>query len=381
MGAFRKEWAVYGAAIAALCFAITSVTRSQPEAKRIEPAGVMPSSPFGNAIAATGVIEPSSRTIVVAPEIDGVVASISVEPGQRVKAGDPLFALDDRTLRAAVEEAAARSARAEAMIKLREAEQRAAEADSAGKRLVAARLRNSVERHRPIAETMSAEDFDTLVTEAETAVFAFRAAEQAAISASAAADAAVHEAELARAERAGAEADLTRTVLRSPIDASVLSIDVRIGEAVRAADQRPASITVGAVDFLVARVQIDEAEVGRFDPGAPASALLRGQEGAPIRLSLQSIEPMLKAKSDFRDAQSEYVDARVLEARYRIDATPSARMYVGQLLDVYIDASGGAGRAPDALRDEEAGDAPKAEETDARLSLLIASPQRGALRP
>lgn len=337
MRKFRREWVVYGVAAAALAFATSAVLTSQPKAERKAPVGAVSTAPFPGAILATGVVEPSSQTIVVAPDLDGVIAEIHVKAGQKVHAGDPLFSLNDRGLKAASEQSAARFARAETMIKLRKAEHRAAESDAAAKRLIAARLRNRVERYRTIAETISAEEFDKMTTEAETAVFAYRAAEQAAISAGAAAEAAIQEAELARAEHAGAEADLARTVMRAPIEASVLSIDARVGEAVRASDRRPASVTIGAIDTLIARVQIDETEVARFRKDAQAAAFLRGQEGAPIELRLQSIDPMLKPKSDFRDLSSEFVDARVLEARYRIN--PAARgIYVGQLLDVYIDA-------------------------------------------
>ncbi len=339
--AFRKEWLLYGAAAAALMFSTTSVIKSQPKIERLEPVGDIAAAPFEQAIAATGVVEPVSRTIAVAPDIEGVVKSIFVGAGDRVTAGAPLFALDERRRVAAVSEAKARVAQALAEIEFRKAEQRAAEAGADADRVTAARLSTSVERYRPIAvEAMSAEEFDKLVADAEEAKFNYRAADQTAKSAAAAADAATQLAALARAELAGAEAELARTVLRSPIDGSVLSIDVRIGEAVRPADRNPASISVGDLATLIARVEIDEAQADRFDPAAAASAFIRGRQSAPLALRFVSIEPMLKPKAAFRDASSEYVDARILEARYAIADAQAASLYVGQLLDIYIDASG-----------------------------------------
>lgn len=345
--AFRKEYLLYGAAVAALAFSMTSVMKSQPRIERLEPAGAIAMSPFDASIAATGVVEPISRTIDVAPDIEGVVKSIFVEPGDRVTAGAPLFALEDRRQIAAVEEAKAQVARADAEIELKRAEGRAAAAAASAARVAAKRLRASVERYGPIAaEAMSAEDFDKLEADAERAEFDYLAADENAKSAAAAAQAAIGSANLARAERAGAEADLARTILRSPIAGAVLSIDVRLGEAIRPTDRKPASISVGDIGTLVVRVQIDEAQAARFAAGADARAFVRGGEAEAIPLQFLSIEPMLKPRTAFRDAAAEYADARVLEARYAIGGAAPAPLYVGQLLDVYIDASGARPPAP-----------------------------------
>ncbi|MEM9495213.1 MAG: HlyD family efflux transporter periplasmic adaptor subunit [Pseudomonadota bacterium] len=340
----RKEWFFYGVAAGALAFAVSSIMKSQPEVERLEPLGPITTTPFENTIAAAGVVEPSSRIIEVAPDIEGVVAAIHVAPGERISIGAPLFSLDARRFEAAVEEAAARLARAEAEVELRRAEARAAEASAEATRVVAARLRNSVERHRPIAaDTMSAEDFETMVADASSAAYEFRAAIQTARSALAAVNASMRDADLARAALAGAEADLARTIMRSPINGAVLSIDARAGQAVRPGDVKPATISVGAIDTLIARVEIDETEAARFRQHANASAYLRGQAGAPaLSLQFQSIEPMLKPKSSFRDLSAEYVETRVLEARYLIENTGETPLYVGQLLDVFVDADTGA---------------------------------------
>jgi multidrug resistance efflux pump len=345
--AFRKEYLLYGAAAAALAFSMTSVMKSQPKIDRLEPAGMISISPFEASIAATGVVEPVSRTIAVAPDIEGVVKSIFVEPGDRVTAGAPLFALEERRQIAAVEEAKAQVAKAEAEIELKRAEGRAAAAAASAARVAAKRLRASVERYRPIAaEAMSAEDFEKLEADAERGEFDYRAADENAKSAAAAAEAAIESANLARAKRSGAEADLAQTVLRSPIAGAVLSIDVRLGEAIRPTDRKPASISVGDIETLVVRVQIDEAQAARYAPDAEARAFARGGLAAALPLRFLSIEPMLKPKTAFRDAAAEYADARVLEARYAIGGAARAPLYVGQLLDVYIDASGARAQQP-----------------------------------
>ena len=49
-------------------------------------------------IAGSGIIEASSRNIAISTPVGGVVTGIFVQVGSMVKAGDPLFRLDDRDL-------------------------------------------------------------------------------------------------------------------------------------------------------------------------------------------------------------------------------------------------------------------------------------------
>ncbi len=335
---FRIEWFYYSAAAAALTFSVAAVTQSQPQNERRTPPGDMVVSPYDSAIAASGVIEPSSRTLTITPDTDGIINAIMVEPGQKVTAGAALFSLDDRLHRAAVEQAMAAAARALAEIDVRQADARAAAAAAEAARSRASHLQTTVERYRPIAsEAMSAEDFDKLVSDAEAAAFAFRQALHAADAADAAAAAAKEDAALAQAALAAAQVDLERTVMRAPIDATVLGVDARIGEAVRPADRAVPFVSIGDIDTLHARVEIDETQTHRFHPNASASAYLRGGNGEAIPLVFVSMEPQLKPKSAFRDGAVEYADARVLEARYRIDRTGNRQpLYVGQMLDIFI---------------------------------------------
>src|SRR4051794_26476734 len=57
-------------------------------------------SPFENSVAATGIIEAKRENVKVATSKDGLVAKVFVQVGSEVKAGAPLFQLDDRETRA-----------------------------------------------------------------------------------------------------------------------------------------------------------------------------------------------------------------------------------------------------------------------------------------
>src|SRR5262245_21482230 len=73
--------------------------------------------PFGDAIAGSGVVEAETENIAIGPALPGLVLEVHVpssKVGQRVKAGEPLFRVDDRHLKAqlAVAEARLTSAKA-----------------------------------------------------------------------------------------------------------------------------------------------------------------------------------------------------------------------------------------------------------------------------
>ncbi|MCW5771779.1 MAG: biotin/lipoyl-binding protein, partial [Rhodospirillaceae bacterium] len=102
------------AAAGALAVTVFSVLEAHEPRLRTEPALPPPASPFKARVAGVGLIEPASELIAVATELGGVVTKVSVAAGDRVAAGQPLFAIDDRTYRAALADAEAGLALAEA---------------------------------------------------------------------------------------------------------------------------------------------------------------------------------------------------------------------------------------------------------------------------
>jgi hypothetical protein len=86
------------------------------------------------------------------------------------------------------------------------------------------------------------------------------------------------------------------------------------------------------------RVDIDEYDIPRFQPEAPAQATLKGQPDASFPLRFMRIEPYVVPKKSLTGDNTERVDTRVLQVIYAIDAG-NRRLFVGQQLDVFIDAS------------------------------------------
>src|SRR5215475_10603293 len=56
--------------------------------------------PYHAFVAGSGIVEASTENIAIGTELPGVVSKIYVQIGSRVKAGDPLFTIDDRAQRA-----------------------------------------------------------------------------------------------------------------------------------------------------------------------------------------------------------------------------------------------------------------------------------------
>ena len=131
-------------------------------------------------------------------------------------------------------------------------------------------------------------------------------------------------------------------MIRALVDGEVLQVNVRPGEFVGAPPSQ-ALIVLGNVTQLHVRVDIDEYDIPRFVPEAPARATLKGQPDEFFPLKFVRIEPYVVPKKSLTGDNTERVDTRVLQVIYAID-TGGKRLFVGQQLDVFIDASPPASR-------------------------------------
>ena len=130
-------------------------------------------------------------------------------------------------------------------------------------------------------------------------------------------------------------------MIRALVDGEVLQVNVRPGEFVGAPPSQ-ALVVLGNVTQLHVRVDIDEYDIPRFIADAPARATLKGQPDESFPLRFVRIEPYVVPKKSLTGDNTERVDTRVLQVIYAID-TGGRRLFVGQQLDVFIDAAPGAG--------------------------------------
>jgi hypothetical protein len=69
-----------------------------------------------------------------------------------------------------------------------------------------------------------------------------------------------------------------------------------------------------------------------------AKAYIKGRRDVEIPLRFVRIEPYVVPKRSLAGESSEHVDTRVLQIIYHFDRPTGAGIYVGQQMDVFLDA-------------------------------------------
>ena len=299
--------------------------------------------------------------------VGGIVTEIAVKPGSKVKAGDPLFKIDDRGLlaqlairRSTLELTRQRLARlAElprredippAEAKLKEAEASLADATNQLK------LWESVSDRRAVSQDeLSRRRFAVQVAEArrdqaKTSLDLLKAGTWKPDLEIAKADVASSEAQAKETET-----EMERNTTRAPVDGEILQVKIRLGEFAQTGVLATPLILMGNIDRLHVRVDVDENDAWRIKPGSQAIAFVRGNRDLKTLMEFVAIEPYVVPKKSLTGDTIERVDTRVLQIIYAFDRK-ALPVYVGQQMDVFIEAQpiGPGRRMASASRDDEA---------------------------
>jgi HlyD family secretion protein len=129
--------------------------------------------------------------------------------------------------------------------------------------------------------------------------------------------------------------DLSRLKVVAPIDGEILKEDVHPGEYAVVPSPSPL-IVMGDTSTMHLRADVAEEDAPHFIPGRTAYASPRGAGGQRIPLTFVRVEPRILPKGNFTADTVERIDTRVLQVIYRVSG--DARVYDGELMDVYIDA-------------------------------------------
>ncbi len=298
-------------ALAALVFGIVSVVRSQPRHETNSPPSPPPVSPYQHGVAAQGLVEASSENISIGTPLSDVVAEVPVVVGQKVKAGDPLFRLDNRQLLADLAARQADLGVAETQVK------------------VNAALSDDAQAQLDFAETLS----DKRAISSEE----WAKRRHAADAARARLDAARAQVTAAAAEVESVKTRIERNTVRAPIDGEVLQVKIHVGEYAPAGVTATPLILLGRLKPLYLRADVDEHEAWRVSPNARAVARVRGNANLSTPATFVRFEPFVLPKKSLTGDSTERVDTRVLQVIYRVedDALP---LFVGQQMDVFIEA-------------------------------------------
>ena len=271
-----------------------------------------PHKPFAEAVAATGILEALSENVAIGVPLPGLITEVAVKVNDRVKKDQPLMKLDDRDLQAERLSNQAQQEMSRAQIAVSEAQ--LAKLESQLSRL------SSVNDSRAVSqEDLENRKQDVAVAQAQ--LVAARA-------------------QLAASETALKRLDLLigRLTIRAPRDGTIIQVNVRSGEYAATSPKSPA-IILGETDKLQVRADIDEQNATRIRKGQAAFGYLKGDPTITFPLEFIRIEPYVIPKVSLTGSSTERVDTRVLQIIYSLTRPSDLPLYVGQQVDVFIEAA------------------------------------------
>jgi HlyD family secretion protein len=365
-----RKYAIPLLAAAGFAFAVYTVRTENKPVIPARPVAEPAKADFGAFIAGAGIIEASTQNIAVGTHVPGIATKVHVKVGDHVKAGDPLFTIDDRQLKAELTVRKAALAAAEASLrKLRslpraeevppiEALTREAEAQLADAKSQL-NLMDSVTDKRAISQDeLNRRRFAVTSAEArleraktDLALLKAGAWEPDILIAQAAVDS-------ARAQVEAAQTDLDRLTVRAQVDGEILQVNIRTGEFAQAGALSTPLMLMGNTDVMHVRVDIDENDAWRFRPGSRAHCSLRGNASLKTDVQFVRVEPYVVPKRSLTGDSAERVDTRVLQVLYSFEKGQLSA-YVGQQVDVFIEAASREGNQNPRPDGRTSGDAPR----------------------
>jgi multidrug resistance efflux pump len=342
-------------AIGAMLHVVRASTILPAASPPVEPA----KSSFAQTVGAAGVVEAWTENIAIGAPLPGIVLEVYVpveRVGQTVKRGDPLLLVDNRQLLATLKYNEANLRAAKAQLAKLDAEPRPEEVppSEAKVQVAEANLRmqqDLADRARRLGPSGAMAEEDVNQRSLASAVAGRQLAQAHAEDSLLKSGAWRFDKEISRAAVTLAEAqvlqtktDLDRVLIRAPRDGTILQVNVREGEYVGTPPGQ-ALMILGAVNNKVhLRVDIDEHDIPRFVKGARAAASPRGHPEISYPLKYERIEPFVVPKKSLTGDNIERVDTRVLQAIYALE-TRDRPVYVGQQMDVFIDAAEATGQS------------------------------------
>lgn len=215
-------------------------------------------------VLATGVIQASSL-VSVGAEVSGPIKALNVALGDSVKVGDVIAQIDSLNQENAVKSAEAALASVNAQKSQQEAN--LAQAQAALQRADKLRPQNLI----------SDADYQT----AQLAVTTAEAQQQ------------VLAAQIQQAELTvdSAKLNLSRTQITAPIDGTVVSVEVEVGQTVNASNSSPTIVKIANLDNMVVKAEISEADVPKVEAGQQVYFTILGDPDTRITATLSGIEP------------------------------------------------------------------------------------------
>lgn len=293
-------------------------------------------------VTATGTLQPTNQ-VDVGSELSGIVKSVAVDYNDTVKIGQVLARLDTTKLEAQV-------LQSEAALKAAQARVREAEASE-----------NEMRRKLVRAKELFEQKF---------------VSEEALVTAQAGQDRAAATLQSARSQvdqaRAALEVDrtnLAKSVIRSPINGTVLARKVEPGQTVAATLQAPVLFTLAEdLTKMELHVDVDEADIGQVKPGQDAAFTVSAYPGRDFPSKVSDVRNAAKTVSGVVTYETVLaVDNAGLLLRPGMTGT--ANITVNRFADALLVPNA-------ALRFTPPAPAPASQERRSLVSRLLPIPQR-----
>ncbi|MEI4484983.1 efflux RND transporter periplasmic adaptor subunit [Frigidibacter sp. MR17.14] len=262
---------------------------------------------LSTSVLATGAIE-AAQLVSVGARISGQIETLAVGLGDRVQEGELIAEIDSADQKNAVLQAKANLAQIEAQIAAQEATIHEQEL------LVGRRTTLNAKNLTSSEDLQSAQ-----------AALAVAQADRAALVASRA------QAEISVAT---AQTELDRTRITAPITGTVVAVVNKAGATVNANTSSPTIVKLAALDRMVVKAEISEADIVNVKPGLPARFTLSGAPDLAFDATLRAIEP---APAAIADADTiETGTAIYYNALLDVD-NPEGVLRIGMTAEVTID--------------------------------------------
>jgi HlyD family secretion protein len=228
---------------------------------------------ISSAVTATGIINPVVN-VLVGSQVSGMIKALYADFNSRVKEGDVIAQIDPSIFQAQVDQGKANVLNAQASLMNAQANLKNSEANLARAEVSVIDTKRTLERNLKLAEmkVVAQSALDTAQTNYDSAVAQERAARAQIEVAKAQVESAKAQVAQAAAGLKVSETNLRYTTIRSPVNGTVISRNVDVGQTVAASLQAPTLFTI-AKDLTQMQVNtnVSEADIGRIAVGQDAN--------------------------------------------------------------------------------------------------------------
>lgn len=275
----------------------TSIVRWGHRSKPIPPERIVKvlKGNIARSVVAIGRIEPQSK-VEVKSKANGILQALLVELGDPVQEGQILAELDKDYLDAQVREARASMEAEEANLEIALAAESRAKIEAASPELEFARRDHERAKALLGANILSQQALDEAAKAHEVSANRKEFLQASARSASAMVVQARARVAAAQAALDRAEENRRHATVRSPLKGVVLTRDTEVGDAVSSilnlGSAATLIMTLGDTSNVYVKGQVDEADIGRIQPGLPVRTTVESFPGETFQGTVTRIAPM-----------------------------------------------------------------------------------------